>query len=216
MAYSLTAQTVNYDNGKITYDREEIRTIKVTLKPYVSTIKDKFSDWIDDHYEVDLDEKRLLFFDKEYMTAEGVVIPKVSPRKIDLHVKVDETQKGNTVLHVFASYGYNNWIVPQEHPYAHDALREIVYDFISDYLPEYYYERVEDTQERIEDIKDENSDIAYDLADNKKEIDDLLKKNDELRIELEQNKTKLKKANERLNVRKNEYRKVKNKVSGMK
>jgi len=215
IAFSITAQKVKYQNGMIKYDGEELQTVEVILSPNVSTIKDKFSDWMNDNYDVNLAGKKLLFFDKEFMTAEGIVIPQISERKIDLRVKVDETSKGTTILHVFASYGYNNWITPESHPYAYDTLKGLVYDFVSDYLPEYYYERVEESQENIVEIKEDNQDLENDMADNKKEIEELLKKNEELRTELESNKAKLKKANKNLNVRENEYKTIKKKVSGM-
>jgi len=215
IAFSLTAQKVEYQEGQIMYEDEKIQTIEVRLSPTVSTIKDKFSEWMNDKYDVNLDGKKLLFFNKEYMTAEGVVIPQISPRKMDLRVKVDESEKGNTVLHVFAAYGYNNWITPEDHPYAYDSLKGIVYDFVSEYLPEYYYERIEETEENIEDLKADNNDIEKDLAKNKEDIDKILKENEELRLELEENKSKLKKANENLKVRQNEYKKVQKKVSGM-
>lgn len=215
MACTLSAQKVKYKDGNIMYDGEKLKTIEVKLTPNVSTVKDKFSDWMNDHYDVCLDGKKMLFFDKEFMTAEGVVIPQISSRKIDLRVKVDEI-KENTILHVFASYGYNNWITPNEHPYAYDALKGIVYDFVSDYLPEYYYERVEESQENIANIKDDKKDIEGDITSNKKEIEELLKRNDDLRRELEQNKSELKKANIKLDTRENEYKKIKKRVSGMK
>jgi len=216
ISISITAQKVKYHDGKIMYDGEELQTIEVKLQPNVSTIKDKFSEWMDDHYDVNLDGKKLLFFKKDFMTAEGVIIPQISERKIDLRVKVDEATKGTTTLHVFASYGYNNWLTPEKNPYAYDALKGIVYDFVSDYLPEYYYERVEESKENIDEIKEDNNDIEGDIANNKKEIEELLKKNEDLRNELEENKSKLKKANENLDARQNEYQKIKKKVSGMK
>jgi len=216
ITFSLNAQKVKYNNGNILFDGEELQTIEVKLSPNVSTIKDKFSDWMDDHYDVNLNGKKLLFFDKEFMSAKGVVIPQISDRKIDLRVKVDETSKGKTILHVFAAYGYNNWITPENHPYAYDALRGIVYDFVSDYLPQYYYERVEDSEDMVEDLREDNEDIQADLANNRKEIKELLKKNDNLRLELETNKSELKKANEKLILREQEYQKVKKRVSGMK
>jgi len=213
IAFSLTAQKVSYHEGNIEYEDEQIQTIEVRLTPNVSTIKDKFSDWMNDHYDVNLDGKKLLFFNKEFMTAEGVIIPQISPRKLDLRVKIDESKKDNTILQVFASYGYNNWITQEAHPYAYDALRGIVIDFISDYLPEYYYERVEESKENIDDIEDDQEDIEKDMADNKEEIEELMKKNDELRFELEENRTKLKKANQKLNTRQNEYQSIKKTVS---
>lgn len=127
---SLISQEVDYKDGKIMFDNEELETIEVKLTPNVATIRDKFSEWMNDHYDVNLDGKKLIFFKKDFMTAEGIIIPQISPRKIDLRIKVDETENGITTLHVFASYGYNNWITRENHPYAYDALRGIVYDFV--------------------------------------------------------------------------------------
>jgi len=212
-AVSTNAQTVEYSSGSINYEDENISTIEVTLSPKVSVIKDKFSDWMNDHYDVNLDGKKLLFFNKEFMTAEGVIIPQISNRKIDLKVKVLDADSENSKLHVFASYGYNNWITEENHPYAFTALQEIVYDFVSEYLPEYYYERIVDTENRIDNIKDDNNDIADDLTNNKEEIEKLMKENDDLRKALEVNKSKLKKASKNLTVRKTEYEVVKKKVT---
>lgn len=213
---SLSAQKVSYEDGMILQDGEEVETIDVILSPKVETIKDKFEDWMDENYDVDLDGKKLIFWNKEFMTANGVVIPQISDKKIDLKVKVAETTDGNSKLHVFASYGYNNWITPADHPHAHTTLRNIVFDFVADYLPEYYYEKVEDSKERLADLRDDRSDLKDDLDDNLKELEKLEKVNRDLRLQLKNNEYQIETTEKKISERKKDYKMVKNRVSDIK
>jgi len=180
ISLSATGQKLSYNDGTIDYEGSTVQTIDVTLNPKVSTIKDKFEDWMDNNYDVDLDDKKLLFFSKDYMTANGVVIPQISQNKIDLKVKVDETNAGFTRLNVFASFGYDNWITEEEHPYEYAALRGIVYDFVSEYLPEYYLDRVKESEKNIANLSEKRNDMQEEVKDNQKEIEELKKDNEKL------------------------------------
>jgi len=209
-------QVVDFSDGMVTYEDEEIKTIDVLLNPKVETIKDKFDDWMDDNYEVNLDGKKLLFFNKEYMSANGVNVPQISSKKIDLLVKVDESNNENTLLQVFASFGYDNWITEEDHPYEYAALRGIVIDFVQDYLPEYYFNKIQDTEEEIAKIKDKKEKLSEDMADNDEEITKLLKENRDLMDKIKSNQDRLKKAKQKLNTRNSEYKTIKKKISDIK
>jgi len=209
----LTAQKVSYNDGIIQQDGEEVKTVNVILSPKVETIEDKFEEWMSKNYDVDLDGKKLLFFDKEFMTANGVIIPQISSKKIDLKVKVSETKTKDTKLFVFASYGYNNWITPEDHPTAYAALKRIVQNFISEYLPKYYYDKVENTEENIVELKDDRSNLNEDIVENQNEIEKLKKDNIELKRKLKENENNIEDAQKKLSERKKEYKAIKKRVS---
>jgi len=209
------AQQVDFSDGSINYNDEEVQTIDVKLDPKVGTIKDKFGDWMDENYDVNLDGKKLLFFNKEYMTANGVVVPQISSNQIDIKVKVDESQDGLTLLNVFASFGYNNWIDEEDHPYEYAALRGIVLDFVQDYLPEYYFNKIQDTTDKIAEIKDDKAKLEKDMANNDEEISKLLEENRELMDKIKSNQERLKSAKQKLSLRNQDYKTIKKKVSNI-
>ena len=209
----MTAQKLDYADGTIMYEDEKINTIDVTLDPKVSTIKDKFEDWMDDNYDVDLDGTKLLFFDADYMSANGVVIPEISDRKIDLKVKVDETTAGMTKLNMFASFGYDNWITEDKHPEEYAALRSIVNEFVRDYLPEYYLDQVEDAEEKVDDLKEDRDDLNDDMQDNEEKIKKLEAENRELTKKLKENQKLIDQSKSRLKAKNKDYKSIKSRVS---
>lgn len=209
---SMNAQILTYSDGQIMYEDESIKTINITLDPQPKTVRSSFENWMDDKYDVDLDGKTLLFFDKEFMKAQGVVIPEISQRKIDLLVKVDETQTNATTLHVFASFGYNNWITLEDNPIEFLALESIVYDYVSDYLPEYYMDKVDNTEEALTDLNEDRVDLKSDVEDNEAEIAKLKKENNELMMKLKENQKKINSTKSKLTKRNKDYQSIRNRV----
>ncbi|MDF1698375.1 MAG: hypothetical protein P1U56_21170 [Saprospiraceae bacterium] len=209
---SISAQTLSYSIGEIEYKEDVVKTIKITLDPKPETIKDVFEDWMDDYYNVDLDGKKFLFFDKKYLTAKGIVIPEISTRKIDLIVSVDETEMNSTKLDVFASFGYNNWIQPNEHYSEFAALEGIVYQFVADYLPEYYLDKVEDVREELTDLKDNESEMQEELVENKEDLEKLRMENAELLERLRQNQMKINSVQTRLKLNQKAYKSINKRI----
>ncbi len=215
LTIALHAQEFTFNDSTIEYEDEMIQSIHVTLTPEVSTIKDKFEDWMDDNYEVDLDGKKLLFFNKDVMSAEGVVIPKITSTKIDLHVKVDETQNGKTDLNVFASLGYNNWLSESEYPYEYMQLKEIVQEFITEYLPKYYLNDVDEKKEKLKDLNNKAEDLDQEMASNIVEIEKLKKENIELMKKMQSNQKQIRKSESQLKLSKSKFEKVNENVKSM-
>ena len=211
-ALNSNAQVLSYSDGVLEVEGDMVKTINIKLDPKPATVRSSFENWMDDKYDVDLDGKKLLFFDKEYMSAKGVVIPEVSTRKIDLMVKVDESATTSTTLHVFASFGYNNWITPSDYPYEFAALEGIVYDYVSEYLPEYYLERVEKTKEMLEDLSEDRVDLKDDMKDNNEEILKLQTENAELMKKLKENQMKISSTKSKLTKRNKEYKSINKRV----
>ncbi len=150
------------------------------------------------------------------MTAIGVVIKQISSNKIDLKVKVDETNEGYTKLNVFASFGYNNWITEKDHPYEFAELRGIIYNFLSEYLPEYHMDKVNESKKNIAKLANKRKDLKEDVMDSEEEIANLKKDNEELMKKLKENQSKINESKSRMIIRNMEYKAIKKKVSKMK
>lgn len=212
LAFFSNAQLLTYSDGMIEYNNEMVKTINIKLDPKPGDVRSSFEKWMDNNYDVDLDGRSLLFFEKEYMSAKGVVIPEVSSRKIDVMVKVDETAANATTLHVFASFGYDNWITLDQYPVEFMALEEIVYEYVADFLPEYYKGKVENTRENLEDLNERKEDLSDDVKDNEEEIAKLKKENQELRVKMQENQKKINNAKAKLVKRDKELKSVKRRV----
>lgn len=209
---AVMAQTFQFGDTHIEYKEDTIDAVRVKLDPPPKTIKDQLEDWMNDNYDVNLDGKTLLFFEKEYMTAKGVHVPKISDKKIDLYVKTDETNDEHTVLYVFSSFGYNSWIENHSNPKEFKSMKKIVDQFVSGYLPEYYNNRIEETRDELEDLTDDKEDLQESIADNNEEISELKKDNEELEKELKELNDKIKKQESQLGQQKKEYQNIKKKV----
>jgi len=183
---NLSAQTYHFGKGQIEYEESTIDAIKVTLDPSPKTTKNNLEDWMNENYDVNLDGKTLLFFDKEYMTAKGVLITEISDKKIDLYVKSEKNEESFTVLYVFSSFGYNSWINKQNHPQEFKNLKGIVDKFVSNYLPEYYANRLEDKRSTLEDLKEDRKDMEEEIVRNNEKIRSLRDENSKISRSLEE------------------------------
>jgi len=205
-------QSVEFNTALLEYEDEKVESITVITKPQIEELESKFENWMDEAYDVNLDGKKLLFFSKEFLTANGVVIPKISDKKIDLIVKVDNSNKDLTKLNVISSYGYNNWITPQDNPAEFLAMQDILFEFVNDYLPEYYMEKIAKSKEMLKDLNETRNDLNDELTDNVEDIDKLHQENGELYEKLKKNQERINQAKQNIKKRNKELEKIKSEV----
>ncbi len=209
----INAQKLTVEDGFILYEEDKVQTIDITLEPEVDLIKDRFESWLKNNYDINLNDKKLLFFDKKYMTANGVVIPKISATKLDLKFKVDETKKGMTKIKAFASLGYDNWLNENKYPAEFMAFRDVVYEFVENAIPKYYLNQVEQSKAQLAELQEEGQNLQADLEKVRNKIDKLQKENDELLIQIRNNQDKINITQARINFRSKEYYNVKKKLN---
>ena len=185
------AQTLNCKAGTIEYEGEIVSTIDVILAPRVNTIQHKFEQWMVSNYQVDLKDETFLTIEKEFMTAKGIVIPEISTKKIDLIVKVSESDDYNTILNVVASFGYDNWITENEFPFEYSALEDIVYGFLADFLPDHYDGRVEKSEEKLTTLSTNRDVLTEQLKVNMEEIKSIKEENNLLLQQIKQNRNRI-------------------------
>lgn len=203
---SLQAQELTVSDEAIEYNDQERSCIKVVLKPGTKTVKKAYKDWMEDKQDVDVDGFGFLK-NKDVLKIEKENIKAISPYKMDMYARIVE-KDDYTEMSVFGSMGYDLHVTPQTYPSEYRKMRTLVYSFLNDFLPGYYQEKVEETQDLIGDLKDDKSDAKDDLADNKKEIEDLKKENKELADKIKEYEDQLKKESVKLSNQTKEKAKV--------
>lgn len=191
--------TINFDDA--------IRPcIQVNLDPEPKPIKKAWKDYLKDNCDFKL--KGIGFLtDKDLLSAEEVTVEMISPNAMDFYTQVIEDENGSE-MKVFARHGYDIYINKASSPDEYRALYGIVEGFVKSYLPEYYKDQIEDTEDRIAMLTDKTTDIKDNIADNTSEIEKLKKETVELQKELVTNDEQLKTAESKLITKKEKLSRV--------
>jgi len=212
---SMTAQNLNYKNGLVVNNDEIIDAAEITLTPNKDLVKSAFNDWLQDTYNIGLSKKKLLFFNKSFMTAKGETIPEFDNRHLDLYVKVVDSEDSKSKLLLVGAFGYEEWITKSDYPTEYGVLDNMLMSFVKSYLPEYYQEMVINDAEEVEQIKDKIDDMTENISDNKDDITDLEKENIDLKHKLKNNEEKLLAAKKKLEATTTKHKSIKKKMNNL-
>ena len=205
------AQVGRIEKTVIDYDKQRVDALTVSIKPARKDIQKAFDDWMDDRYDINM-KGGGLFSDKNMRQAEAVTIPAISDENITLMARTEE-RGGETYMTLFATRGLGNYITSADYR-AFDGMERVFDAFLSDYLPEYYEERVAEAREELEDLRDDLADAEEDVQDNEKKIEKLRRENEELRTSMTELRQKITDAERNLNERERTRRQVRQAVSG--
>jgi len=203
LGFTTNAQKLKISDGVTTYNDQSRPCIIIQIEPGTKEVKGELKDWMDDELDVDL--KGFGFWrKKDVLKAEETTIASISPNEMDFYAEVIEN--GDlTEMKIFGSFGYNIHISKENYPNEYRALKEMSINFLSDFLPEYYLDKIEDSQELVNDLANERENLKEDLKDNTEEIAELKEENTELAekvnmtsSEMKEAATKLKKQEDKL------------------
>ncbi|MEL7160741.1 MAG: hypothetical protein AAFN92_08285 [Bacteroidota bacterium] len=211
MSFAATAQVGRIEQTTIEYEDARVDALAVTMKPERKEVQKAFDDWMKDRYDVKM-KGGGLFGDKNFEMAEAIVIPAISSENISLMTQTEE-RNGETVMTLFASKGLGNYVEDSDYK-AFSGLEDVFDAFLSNYLPEYYEERVAEAREMLEDYQKDYDKAQEDVTDNEEEIRDLQQENEELRTEMKQLQEKIAEAEKTLNMRRDIRREVDREVVG--
>lgn len=205
-SFAANAQNLTVENAMVTINDKQVAAVKVIMNPSPAKVKDEFRDFIKDKYDVKM--KGIGFLsNKDILSAEGVQIPAITSKNMDFKAKVVENGD-NTEMYVFGMLGYDVNISPEKYRDEYRAMKNITISFLNEFLPEYYQDRVDETQDMLSDLRDDRNDLRDDIANNKEKITDLQKENKKLNADLTETDTKIKDAEMKLNKRQDNLQKV--------
>ena len=192
------AQVGRIQQTTVEYDDRMVDALTVTLTPERKDAQKAFDDWIDDRYDINM-KGGGLFSDKNIRSAEMVRIPAISTDDITLVARTEE-RGGETRMTLFAMKANGNSVEAEDYR-AFSGIEDVFDGFLSDFLPEYYEERVAEAREELEDLKKDFGKHQEDITDNEDKIKKLQKENEEHRREMTDLDRKIKDAERQLEER---------------
>lgn len=207
----LQAQTDRIQYTTLEYEDQRVDALSIDIQPGRKDVQDAFDDWMKDRYDVKM-KGGGLFGDKNMETSEAATIPTISSDNISILTKTEEFN-GYTRMTLFASRGLNNF-VDRENFTAFSGLETLFDSFLSDYLPNYYEERVAEAEEALSDLQEDYDDVEKDIRKNEEDIEKLQSENVELRNELEELRRKLNDAQDTLRKRRSARQEIARKAAG--
>jgi hypothetical protein len=207
--FMLTAQ-LSFQMNQIDHDDAMRPSLEIRLKPGADQVKDAWHDFIKDRYDVKL--KGIGFLaNKDLMTAEEVTFEALSDKKMNFYTRVVE-KDGASQMNVFASFGYDIYLSPSQYPEAWHTLKMITHEFLGNFLPGYYEEKIAEVKSSIDDLKNNKKDMQDEMEKNRSEIEKLTERNEELSEKINENEAATEAATTELTQKEDNYSKVKEKL----
>lgn len=212
-APQLLAQNLIPQAATIEHNDEKRPCLQVTVDPPPKILKEAWRDYLKDEHDFKL--KGIGFLaNKDLLSAEKVVVKAISPKEMNFYTHIVEG-KNSTVMKVFAAFGYDIYIDKKQQPKEYAALRSILEDFLKTYLPKYYEESIEETEDRLEELTDERDEIEDTIKDDEKAIKKLEKEIKDLQKNLKSNESKLEAVEEELKATEGRLKRVRKQLDKM-
>ncbi len=171
---SLLRADLVIDQGYYARDGEQRPGIRVMIDNTPDDIKKAFEKFMRKNYRLKL-KGTGLFTNKDELYAERVMVKKIINKNINFYVKVIEAEAGEerAKMTIFASLGYDVYIGDSNYEEEFDILVGIVNEFVADYVPEMYEDRIKDMEKKVDDLQDDTKDLEKDIKKGEKELEKL-------------------------------------------
>jgi hypothetical protein len=190
----------------IDYDKAKRPCIQVNLDPEPKTLKHAWKDYLKDNYDFKL--KGIGFFsNKDLLSAEEINVNQISSNEINFYTHIVEDENGSE-MKVFVRNGYGIYITKEKLPNEYAAVSEILNSFIKYYLPKYYGEKINDTEERINKLTEEKDDLKNNIDEKSSDIEKLKKEIKDNEEELKSKKKQLEITEIKLTKRKEKLERI--------
>lgn len=171
----------------------------VYVDPEPKTLKKAWRDFLKEKYDFKL--KGIGFLsNKDVLSAKKVTLPAISPNALDFYTEIVPDANGSQ-MKVFASYGYEVYIDPNEHPEAFQQLKTIFSTFLQTYIPNYYQELVDDTEDVVKDLMKDQRKLKKSITKDAKKVEKFTAKIKELNEAVSDNQAELIEVEEKLSNR---------------
>jgi hypothetical protein len=204
------AQEITPEEGIIVYQKAPRACWVVNLDPEPKTLKKAWKDYLDDEYGISLKGIGLLV-NKDILSAEEVVVKPIANDPLNLYTHIVEDVNGSE-MKFFIELKSNVYANSANQRYEFRAMRDILEDFLADYLPTYYHGRIKDAEDRLVELAEEREDLKKNIARDSEKIEELKYEIEQRQLELESNQAKLDLAESKLEARKEKLERIRSQL----
>lgn len=179
----LSAQSTDTRNSTTEYDRKTMPSVTLTLNASVEEVYDRWDDFWDDRYEVDIDRTDKDGNSIAYL-AEQVSLTKISDKRVDVYSNVDGGEQSASVSMTLA-FADDDIVTAANHPAAFRAASGLLDEFRNYFYQRYFDEALAETQEELEEVRDDTEDASDDARKAREKIEKYEKKIEKLREKIE-------------------------------
>jgi len=190
LVFAQAQREFDFRISTVMYDDAERPCITVVMTPETKEIKKAWEDFVKKEYDIKLKGRGFLV-NKDVLSAEKVVVKKLSDKEIDFRTRIVE-EGDYSKMQIFVSLGYDIYLSPEKYPVAFEDLKSKTWKFLDQFLTSHYKEKVSMVRDELKDLTDDQEDLQDDIADNEKEIEKLRRENDKMRQELRMLENKIK------------------------
>ncbi len=184
---SANAQTISPTESTIQHKDAQRPCLSVVVDPTEDELEDAWEDFLKDNYKIKLGGAGFLGMGN-LLVDEEVIVPAISGKTMDFYTNIKKTEDG-TEMKVFAAFGYDVYVDPVEMPAEHKAIKTMMTKFLSEYLPEYFREKVEISEKRVKKLTKAGEKLEKKQKKYAEKIEDLKKDIEETEKALEENQT---------------------------
>lgn len=169
-AYS---QTIVITETNLEFEKKLRPCLSADIDPQPTEVKKSWAKYLDKNFKIDVSGLGW-FSNKDIITAQDVMLGIVSDKRQNIYARILETPTG-TEMKLFASFGYDLFIGKDEYPNEFENLKKLFYNFLMEYLTEYYADKIAETSKTIDKNNREKVKLLKSIEKNKENIADAKK-----------------------------------------
>ena len=191
-SYAIQAQSITPTKSTVEHNEHLRPCIIVHLEPETRTLKKAWVKFLKKEYDLKLKGAGFLT-NKELLSAEKVVVEKLSFKEMDFYTYIVEDEKGSE-MNVFVSFGYDIYVNEVDYPNEFQSMNDILAEFLRGYLPGYYNDKIKSSSKKVNSLKKEINSLTKDINKNSRKIEEHKEDAIKLNTEVSSNQEKLRSA----------------------
>lgn len=167
-AVVLNAQTLVVNSSQVNFEDKARPSLVADVDSEKDALASAWATFLKKTYKIKL-KGFGLFSNKEVFEAKDVTISEMSANRMNFYTKINSISSGSRIS-VFASYGYDLFIGPENYPHEYSALNNMLHNFLLKYLDDYYSDRVKTISKNMKSLNDEKAKKTKRIEKNNKKI----------------------------------------------
>jgi len=161
--YEVKSLTYQINDSQISFQDKLRPCLSSNLDPKPRDVENSWQSYLKGTYKIKLKGGT-------FMSAEDVIIPSVSPNRMNLYTRVAKSVAGSE-MSLFASFGYDFFIGTDNYPKEFVELKKIMDKFLYQFLNKYYADEINSISKDIKSLEKRKISLLKLIESNSKKVE---------------------------------------------